>query len=99
MPVRLRVEVGVGFHEDHPMIPNVIAEIPGSDPAVAHEVVMAGAHLDSWHSSAGATDNADGSAAVVEALRILGEVGIRPRRTVRVALWGGEEQGLHGSRA
>ena len=95
--VRLRVAVDVAFHDDDTAIPNVIAEIPGTDPAVADEVVMAGAHLDSWHSSTGATDNADGVAAVTEALRLLHAAGVRPRRTIRVGLWGGEEQGLHGS--
>ena len=59
---------------------------------------MIGAHLDSWHSAPGATDNADGAAVVLEAMRILSAVGARPSRTIRVALWGGEEQGLHGSR-
>jgi Zn-dependent M28 family amino/carboxypeptidase len=63
------------------------------------EVVLLGAHLDSWHSAVGATDNADGSAAVMEAMRILKTIGVRPRRTIRVALWSGEEQGLLGSRA
>ena len=97
--VRLRVAVDVRFHDDDPDIPNVIAEIPGTDPAVAHQVVMAGAHLDSWHSSTGATDNADGVATVMEALRLLQSAGVQPRRTIRIGLWGGEEQGLHGSLA
>ncbi len=78
---------------------NVLAEIPGSDPALREEVVMIGAHLDSWHAATGATDNADGAAVVMEAVRILKAVGARPRRTIRVALWGGEEEGLLGSRA
>jgi carboxypeptidase Q len=76
---------------------NTIAEIPGTD--LAGEVVMLGAHLDSTHAAAGATDNAAGSAAMMEAMRILKAVGARPRRTIRLALWGGEEQGLLGSRA
>ena len=76
---------------------NTIAEIPGSD--LAAEVVMLGAHLDSTHAAAGATDNAAGSAAMMEAMRILKAVGAKPRRTIRLALWGGEEQGLLGSRA
>jgi Zn-dependent M28 family amino/carboxypeptidase len=63
------------------------------------EVVLLGAHLDSWHSASGATDNADGSAAVMEAMRILQTIGARPRRTIRVALWSGEEEGLLGSAA
>jgi Zn-dependent M28 family amino/carboxypeptidase len=77
----------------------VIAELPGSDPALRDEIVMIGAHLDSWHSATGATDNADGAATVLEAMRILKAVGAQPRRTIRVALWGGEEEGLFGSKA
>ena len=76
---------------------NAIAEIPGSDKA--HEVVMLGAHLDSWHAATGATDNGIGSAVIMEAARILTAVGVTPRRTIRVALWSGEEQGLLGSKA
>jgi hypothetical protein len=76
---------------------NVIAEIPGGDRA--QEVVMLGAHLDSWHAATGATDNAIGSAIMMEAARILKAIGVRPRRTIRVALWSGEEQGLLGSQA
>jgi Zn-dependent M28 family amino/carboxypeptidase len=76
-----------------------MAEIPGTDPALKDEVVLLGAHLDSWHTAPGATDNADGAAAAMEAMRILKAIGITPRRTIRVALWGGEEQGLLGSRA
>jgi hypothetical protein len=74
---------------------NAVAEIPGS----TDEVVMLGAHLDSWHAATGATDNAIGCAVVMEAVRILAKIGVQPRRTIRVALWSGEEQGLHGSRA
>ncbi len=77
---------------------NVIAEIPGTDPVLKNEVVMLGAHLDSWHGSTGATDNASGCAVMMEAVRILQALNIKPRRTIRIALWGGEEQGLHGSR-
>ena len=76
---------------------NAIAEIPGTDKA--NEVVMLGGHLDSWHSATGATDNAIGCAVMMEAARILQALGVKPRRTIRVALWGGEEQGLLGSRA
>jgi Zn-dependent M28 family amino/carboxypeptidase len=76
---------------------NAIADIPGSDKA--GEVVMLGGHLDSWHAATGATDNAIGCAIVMEAVRILRAVGATPRRTIRVALWSGEEQGLLGSRA
>lgn len=76
---------------------NTVAEIPGTDKA--DEVIMLGGHLDSWHSSTGATDNAIGCAIMMEALRILQTLGVRPRRTIRVALWSGEEQGLLGSQA
>jgi acetylornithine deacetylase/succinyl-diaminopimelate desuccinylase-like protein len=76
---------------------NTIAEIPGSDKA--DEVVMLGGHLDSWHSATGATDNAIGCAVMMEAARILQAIGVKPRRTIRVALWGGEEEGLLGSKA
>jgi hypothetical protein len=76
---------------------NVIAEIPGSDRA--QEVVMLGGHLDSWHAATGATDNAIGCAVMMEAIRILQAVGVKPRRTIRLALWSGEEQGLLGSQA
>ena len=76
---------------------NAIAEIPGTDKA--DEVVMLGGHLDSWHAATGATDNAIGAAVMMEAVRILKAIGVKPRRTIRVALWGGEEQGLLGSQA
>src|SRR5687767_1849958 len=76
---------------------NAIAEIPGTDKA--DEVVMLGGHLDSWHSATGATDNAIGCAVMMEAARILKAIGVKPRRTIRVALWAGEEQGLLGSKA
>lgn len=76
---------------------NVVSEIPGSDRK--DEVIMLGGHLDSWHAATGATDNAIGCATMMEAARILKAIGVRPRRTIRVALWGGEEQGLLGSQA
>jgi carboxypeptidase Q len=76
---------------------NVIAELPGGDKA--DEVVMLGGHLDSWHAATGATDNAIGCAVMMEAVRILSAIGVKPRRTIRVALWSGEEQGLFGSAA
>jgi carboxypeptidase Q len=76
---------------------NAVAEIPGTDKA--HEVVMLGAHLDSWHAATGATDNGVGSAVMMEAARILTAIGVKPRRTIRIALWSGEEQGLLGSKA
>ena len=98
--VKLRVDVQSSFHDtEGGNAYNVIAELPGSDPAVRDEVVMIGGHLDSWHTGVGATDNADGSTTVIEAMRILKAIDARPRRTIRVALWGGEEQGLLGSKA
>jgi Zn-dependent M28 family amino/carboxypeptidase len=100
VPVKLRVNVQSTFYDnDGGNAYNVIAELPGTDPALRDEVVMIGAHLDSWHTGVGATDNADGTTTVVEAMRILQAIGARPRRTIRVALWGGEEQGLLGSKA
>lgn len=78
---------------------NVIAEIAGTDPVLKDEIVMLGGHLDSWHGATGATDNAAGSAVMMEAVRILKTAGLQPKRTIRIALWSGEEQGLLGSRA
>ena len=98
VPVKLRVNVQARFLDDRNSY-NMLAEIPGTDPALRDEVVMLGAHLDSWHTATGATDNADGSAAALEAFRVLKAIGAQPRRTLRLALWGGEEQGLLGSRA
>ena len=77
---------------------NVIAEIPGTDPKLKDQVVLLGAHIDSWHGGTGAADNASGCIVMMEALRILKALDAKPRRTIRVALWGGEEQGLLGSR-
>jgi hypothetical protein len=95
MAVRMELDIRNTFHDD-PTSFNVIAEIPGTDRA--DEVVMLGAHFDSWHGGTGATDNAAGSAVMMEAMRILKQSGLRLRRTVRIGLWGGEEQGLIGSR-
>jgi carboxypeptidase Q len=99
VPVQLRVNVQGRYFTQDTSGYNVIAELPGTDPRLRDEVVMIGAHLDSWHAATGATDNADGAATVLEAMRILKAVNARPRRTIRVALWGGEEEGLFGSRA
>ena len=77
---------------------NVVAEIPGTDPKLKDQVVLLGAHIDSWHGGTGAADNASGCIVMMEALRILKALDAKPRRTIRVALWGGEEQGLLGSR-
>lgn len=103
IPVTVELNMEVAFNDDDPMEYNLIAEIPGSDPEIGDEVVMLGAHLDSWHAGTGATDNGAGSAVMMEAMRILkkvyAELGTAPRRTIRMALWTGEEQGLHGSLA
>jgi carboxypeptidase Q len=93
--VRLELALETEFTQAAPGF-NVIGEIPGTD--LKDEVVMIGAHLDSWHSGTGTTDNAAGSAVMMEAMRILKSLGTAPRRTIRIALWGGEEQGLLGSR-
>ena len=95
----LRVEVRARYHTADTSGYNVIGEIPGTDPAVGDEVVLLGAHVDSWHSATGAADNADAVAELLEAMRILKATGVRPRRTIRAAIWGGEEQGLLGSKA
>lgn len=95
--VKLEIEVEARFHEETTEAFNTLAEIPGTDPA--GEIVMAGGHLDSWHGGTGATDNAAGCAVMMEAARILQALGVKPKRTIRIALWGGEEQGLLGSRA
>jgi carboxypeptidase Q len=76
---------------------NIVAEIPGSDPALRDEVVMLGGHFDSWHTGTGATDNGAGSAAAIEAMRILKAIGAKPRRTIRLGLWTGEEEDYFGS--
>lgn len=95
LPVKLELTLETEFTNAAPGF-NVIAEIPGTD--LKDEVVMIGAHLDSWHAGTGATDNASGSAVMMEAMRILKSLGSQPRRTIRIGLWGGEEQGLLGSR-
>jgi hypothetical protein len=96
-PVKLEVAVKARFHDEDLMGYNVVGEIPGTD--LKDELVMLGGHFDSWHSGTGATDNAAGCGVVMEAMRILQAVGAKPRRTIRMALWSGEEQGLLGSRA
>lgn len=98
VPVKVELNVQVQFHDEASSKGfNLIAEIPGTD--LKDEIVMIGAHFDSWHSGTGATDNAAGSAAMMEAMRILNVVGAKPRRTIRIGLWGGEEEGALGSRA
>jgi carboxypeptidase Q len=93
----MTVNVQVQYHDEDLMSYNTVAEIPGTDPNLKDELVMLGGHLDSWHSSTGATDNGAGCAVAMEAARILIASGLKPRRTIRVALWSGEEQGLYGS--
>lgn len=95
--VKLAVELEVNMSKDDVDCYNIIGEIPGTD--LKDEVVMIGAHFDSWHGGTGATDNGTGSAVCMEAMRILKAIGVQPRRTIRIGLWGGEEEGLLGSRA
>jgi Zn-dependent M28 family amino/carboxypeptidase len=97
IPVEMEIEIDNTIYADGQNSFNVIAEISGTDKK--EQVVMMGAHIDSWHPGTGATDNAAGVAAVMEAARILQKLGVKPSRTIRVALWGGEEQGLLGSKA
>lgn len=96
-PVQLEIDIASRYHADDLMCFNVVGEIPGGD--LKDELVMLGAHFDSWHSGTGATDNAIGCGVALEAVRILQSLGIKPRRTIRLALWTGEEQGLLGSKA
>jgi Zn-dependent M28 family amino/carboxypeptidase len=95
--VRLSVNLEDQFLDQDPMAYNTVAEIPGTD--LKDEVVMLGGHMDSWHGGTGATDNGAGVAVAMEAVRIIKALGLQPRRTIRVALWTGEEEGLLGSRA
>jgi hypothetical protein len=94
----IEADVKTKFFTDDLKGYNVVAEIPGTDPALKDELVMLGGHLDSWHGSTGATDNAAGCSVMLEAIRILKAIGVQPRRTIRIALWSGEEEGLFGSR-
>ena len=95
--VEMEMDIRNSF-SDNQAINNIIVEIPGTDPKLKNEVVLIGAHLDSWHGGTGGADNASGCITMMEAMRILKSLGISPRRTIRLALWGGEEQGLYGSR-
>ena len=97
VPVTLEVNIETKFTGDHEHGFDTVAEIPGTDPKLKDQVVMVGGHLDSWISGTGATDNAAGSVVAMEAVRILKSLGIKPKRTIRIALWSGEEQGLFGS--
>lgn len=98
MPVKMTVDLQVNWTDQDLEGYNTIAEIPGTDPKLKDEVVMVGAHLDSWHGGTGATDNGAGSTVAMEAVRIIQAAGLKPRRTIRIGLWTGEEQGLLGSR-
>jgi hypothetical protein len=97
-PVTIEADVKTKFFTEDIKGYNVVAEIPGTDPVLKDEIVMLGGHLDSWHGATGATDNAAGCSVMMEVVRILQSTGMKPRRTIRIALWSGEEQGLHGSR-
>ncbi len=96
-PVKINVDLSVAWQDADPMGYNTIAEIPGTD--LKDEIVMLGGHMDSWHSGTGATDNGAGVSVAMEAVRIIQALGLKPRRTIRIGLWSGEEQGLLGSRA
>ena len=95
--VEMELELINKFTNDQE-VHNVYAEIPGTDPKLKDEIVLIGGHLDSWHGGTGAADNASGCIVMMEAMRIIKALGIQPKRTIRIALWGGEEQGLYGSR-
>ncbi len=97
VPVTIELDIRNTFYDDNQDTFNIVGEIPGTDKA--DEVVMIGGHFDSWHTGTGATDNASGSAVMMEVMRILKASGVTLRRTVRIGLWAGEEQGLLGSRA
>src|SRR5271156_134514 len=98
VPVSIEMNVETKFTGDHEHGFDTIAEIPGTDPKLKGEVVMVGGHLDSWISGTGATDNGAGSIVAMEVMRILNALPTKPRRTIRIALWSGEEEGLFGSR-
>jgi Zn-dependent M28 family amino/carboxypeptidase len=97
-PVTLEVNVQAQFYDDDEKSYNTVAEIPGTDPRLKSQLVMLGGHMDSWHGGTGATDNAAGVSVAMEAVRLLKKLGVQPRRTIRIALWSGEEEGLLGSR-
>ena len=99
VPVMLELNMQNKFYPENTGSFNIIGEIPGTDPQLKDEVVMIGAHFDSWHSGTGATDNGAGSGVMLEAMRLLKTLNLHPRRTIRIGLWTGEEQGLLGSAA
>jgi len=96
-PVDISLNIKGEFNSEDTKGYNVVAEIPGTDPVLKDEIVMLGAHLDSWNAATGATDNAAGCVVMMEAVRLLDSLGLKPKRTIRIALWSGEEQGLLGS--
>ena len=98
VPVSIEMNVETKFTGDHEHGFDTIAEIPGTDPKLKDEIVMVGGHLDSWIAGTGATDNGAGSIVALEVMRILNALKVKPRRTIRIALWSGEEQGLFGSK-
>jgi len=98
VPVSVQINIETKFTGEHEHGFDTVAEIPGTDPKLKDQVVMLGGHLDSWIAGTGATDNGAGTIVAMEAVRILKAVGVKPRRTIRIALWTGEEQGLFGSR-
>ena len=97
VPVTATVNINTVFTGDHEQGYNTIAEIPGTDPKLKDQMVMVGGHLDSWIAGTGATDNGAGAIIAMEAMRILTALHVQPRRTIRIALWSGEEQGEFGS--
>jgi carboxypeptidase Q len=97
VPVKVKVNIETHFSGDRVEGHNVIADIPGTDPSLKEQVVMLGGHLDSWIAGTGATDDGAGTIVALEAMRILKSLNIQPRRTIRIGLWGGEEQGIFGS--
>src|SRR6202020_822746 len=97
LPVAVSVTINAEITGDPEQGYNSVAEIPGTDPQLKDEVVMVGGHLDSWIAGTGATDNGAGSVVALEVMRIWNALQVKPRRTIRIALWTGEEQGLYGS--
>jgi len=98
VPVTVEINLDTKFTGEHEHAYNTVAEIPGTDPKLKDQIVMLGGHIDSWASATGATDDGAGTAVAMEAVRILKTLGVKPRRTIRVALWSGEEQGIYGSK-
>jgi Zn-dependent M28 family amino/carboxypeptidase len=98
VPVSVEIDVETKFTGEHEHGYNTVAEIPGTDPTLKEQVVMVGGHLDSWAAGTGATDNGAGTVVAMEVVRIIKALDLKPRRTIRIALWTGEEQGIFGSK-